>query len=429
MKIQLFNFQKISRFLFIFLIGTSSCQEIPDASQVVDVLGSDLFDSQDSEYEAKLKALSLYMGQVFQDPNARAELFGFSKMEGNQGEISIDLSKLFEAGVILGAKKKSAIVAEFSRGRISKTSSPSVYSTEELIAFIKDYKIGMVAPYLAENFEEASLSQLTVSWWTQEFEDWKLNKDQEWQGETKASIVDFSKNRVESDYKREFWVNDAYAKKNPTIVLGSFDFGNEIGKDNKESTSGENFAIQSFVNSANCQDLNQSSVVRLLMPELMLTSSIRSWPHPDRLTLIIVLGTNPGGNAVSNTIFYELEIKRGDTGQWRTSPGSFIINNWEDRQVDVSMIVFNRRPSNNDETQVTAVIKVNPEGQTESQVTTVGGWNFAQLHFSQTFNKCGTINNPFTDRGFGQRTYLGVDYGIERFGKFQFYLVPQIQLL
>lgn len=53
----------------------------------------------------------------------------------------------------------------------------------------------------------------------------------------------------------------------------------------------------------------------------------------------------------------------------------------------------------------------------------------AQLHFKQTFNKCGTINDPFTDRSFGQRTYLGVDYGIERFGKFQIYLVPQIQVL
>ncbi len=58
-----------------------------------------------------------------------------------------------------------------------------------------------------------------------------------------------------------------------------------------------------------------------------------------------------------------------------------------------------------------------------------GNKTSTQLHFKQTFNKCGTINDPFTDRGFGQRTYLGVDYGIERFGKFQFYLVPQIQVL
>jgi len=36
--------------------------------------------------------------------------------------------------------------------------------------------------------------------------------------------------------------------------------------------------------------------------------------------------------------------------------------------------------------------------------------------------------NPFIDRGFGQRFYQEVNYGIEQFGKFQFYLVPQIQL-
>lgn len=91
------------------------------------------------------------MGQVFQDPNARTELFEFSKIEGNQGEISIDLSKLFETEVDPVAKKKSAIVDSFSRLRTSKTSSVPLYSIEELISFIKENKIGIVAPYLAEN--------------------------------------------------------------------------------------------------------------------------------------------------------------------------------------------------------------------------------------------------------------------------------------
>lgn len=425
------NFQlsnSLSLSLFIFLLGITSCQEIPEASQVSSKQSEELFSAKNPEYESKLKHLSLFIGHVFQDPNARAELFATSKIEGNQGEISIDLAHLFETGVNPVAKKKSAIVDSFSRFRTSKISSTTLYSIEELIAFIKENKIGIVAPYLAENFEESSLSQLTVSWWTQEFEDWNLNKDQEWLGETKARMVDFGNNSVESNGQQDFFVSDEYAKKNPTIVLGAFDFGNESGKENTKSTSGENFAVQNFVNSANCQDLNQNSVVRLLMPELNLTSSIRAWPHPDRLTLIIVLGTNPGGSASANTIFFELEIKRGDTGEWRTSPGSFIINNWEDRQVDMAMVLFNRRPSNSETTQVSVIIKINSAGQTESQVTTVGGWNYSQLHFRQTFNKCGTINNPFTDRGFGQRSYLGVNYGVERFGKFQFYLVPQIQL-
>lgn len=420
--------ESLSLSLFIFLLGLISCQEIPDARQVLDEQSEELFVAKDPEYELKLKQLTLFMGQVFKDKNARAELFGFSKIEGNQDEISIDLAHLFDTGVDPVAKKKSAIVDAFYKLGAARISSEVDYSVEELIDFIKKNEIGIMAPYLAQNLEVSSLNQLTVSWWTQEFEDWKLNQNQEWKGETKARMVDFANNTVESNDQQDFFVSDEYAKKNPTIVLGAFDLGNESGKENKNSTSGENFAVQNFVNSANCQDLNQNSVVRLLMPELNLTSSIRSWPHPDRLTLIIVLGTNPGGSASANTIFFELEIKRGDTGNWRTSPSSFIINNWEDRQVDMAMVLFNRRPSNSETTQVSVIIKINSEGQTESQVTTVGGWTYSQLHFRQTFNKCGTINNPFTDRGFGQRSYLGVNYGVERFGKLQFILVPQIQL-
>jgi hypothetical protein len=59
---------------------------------------------------------------------------------------------------------------------------------------------------------------------------------------------------------------------------------------------------------------------------------------------------------------------------------------------------------------------------------TVGDVSYYQIHFAQTFNKFGTINNPFSDKGFGQISYLGVNHGIERFGKFEFYLVPQIQI-
>jgi hypothetical protein len=43
-------------------------------------------------------------------------------------------------------------------------------------------------------------------------------------------------------------------------------------------------------------------------------------------------------------------------------------------------------------------------------------------------NHNGTINDPFSDRGFGQRSSSSVNYGVERFGKFMFYLKPQNQL-
>jgi hypothetical protein len=308
----------------IFLIGITSCQEIPDASKVSSKQNEEIFVPKDPEYEFKLKQLSLFMGQVFQDKNARVELFRFSKMEGNQDEISIDLVHLFNTGVDPVAKKKSAIVEAFYKLGAARISSEVDYSVEELIDFIKKNEIGIMAPYLAENFEASSLNQLTVSWWNQEFEDWKLNQNQEWKGETKARIIDLINY---TNNKEDFSVSDEYAKGNPTIVLGAFDLEIKTEKNNSSSASQENFAVQNFVNSANCQDLNQNSVVRILMPNLRLTSSIRPWPHPDQLTLYVVLGTNPGGNGQVNTLFNSLEIKRSDAGNWRTSNLSFLINN------------------------------------------------------------------------------------------------------
>jgi hypothetical protein len=86
-------------------------------------------------------------------------------------------------------------------------------------------------------------------------------------------------------------------------------------------------------------------------------------------------------------------------------------------------------PDLNDQTETVSVnIKTNSNGDTETQTAVVGGWSLTQLHFSQTFNKCGTINDPFSDSGFGLRSYSGVNYGVERFNKFMFYLVPEIQL-
>jgi len=418
----------LSLSLLIFLLGIISCQEIPDASQAMDDQVEELFVSKEPDYESKLKYLTLFMGQVFQNPDARAELFGFSKIEGNQGEISIDLAHLFESGVDPFAKKKSAIIDAFYKLGAARVSSEVDYSVEELIDFIRKNEIGIMAPYLAKNFEESSLNELTVSWWTQEFEDWKLAKDQDWKGETKARVINLTKNINVTSDNQEIFVSDEYAKKNPTIVLGVFDLESESEKAKRTSTSQENFAVQNFVNSANCQDLNQNSVVRILMPNLRLASSIRPWPHPDQLTLYVVLGTNPGGNGQVNTLFNSLEIKRSDAGNWRTSNLSFLINNWVDMQVDMKLLLFNKRPGNSDEVQVSVNVKTNSQGQTETQFATVGNVAYYQIHFAQTFNKCGTINNPFSDRGFGQRSYLGVNYGVERFGKFEFYLVPEIQL-
>jgi hypothetical protein len=416
----------------ILLFGLFACQEIPDAADVnSDMEKSIGYIAKDPEYEKQLKSLSLFIGEVFKDKGARDELFSFSKLEGNQGEVEYSLAKLFEENIDPLSRRKSAIVDAFYRGAKSKTFSSGGQKVEDMVDFIKENNIGVIAPYMAENFESGDISELTVSWWSQDYEDWNLALDSTWKGETEAALVDLGSEiplfEEDENNQNTILVSDEYAKKNPTLVLGAFDYLDEDESVQSKTKRDENAATQAYVNSANCSQLVPTSLVKLMMPEFQLTNSIRAWPHPDRLKLLIVLGTNPGGSGYSNTIF-DQEVKRKDTGKWLTAPVSFLINSWADHQVDMAMVLFNKKPRNSDGVQVTTVIKINSSGQTETQVTTVGNFSDYQLHFKQTFNKCGTINDPFSNRGFGQRSSAGVNYGVERFGKFMFYLKPQIQL-
>jgi hypothetical protein len=344
------------------------------------------------------------------------------------------LARLFDENVDPLSRRKSAIVDAFYTAAKSKISAPGEQNVEEMVNFIKENNIGVVAPYMAENFESKDISNITVSWWSQDYEDWNLALDSAWDGETEAVLMGLDSEFSQSGEvasggmdQKSFFVNDEYAKKNPTLVLGAFDYLNEDKSRQAKTAEEQNAATQTFVNSANCSQLIPTSIVRLTMPEFQLTNSIRPYPHPDQLRLVIVLGTNPGGSAYSNVVFNQ-EVKRKNTGKWFTAPVSFLINNWGDHQIDMAMVLFNKRPQNSDEIQVSTQVKVNSEGQTEFQQTSVGGWNKYQVHFKQTFNKCGTINDPFFNRGFGQRSSAGVNYGVERFGKFMFHLKPQIQL-
>jgi hypothetical protein len=223
---------------------------------------------------------------------------------------------------------------------------------------------------------------------------------------------------------------------NPTLVFGSF--GDDAGLDPGDSGVGGGgignnpmFPIQ---NSARCQDLTNNSIVRLTMPKFRLNSSIRAWPHPDRMTVVVVLGLNPGGSAYSNRPFFEVEVTRGAANdkRWIQSPVSFLVNNWQDRQVDMAFVVFNRRSwSGDQEFKAIVNLKVDELGNTTSTITqelTIGGWNRAEVHADATFNRCGTIIDPFRDKGFGTESHGGKSYGIERLSKFEFIVVPEITL-
>jgi hypothetical protein len=421
-------------------LGISSCQEHGQ-----EITGTDLTNTlevSDPElYEQKLEQLSLYMGEVFKDREALRELFELAEADEHKEDIDYSLKQLFETNENPMTRQRSAIVDAFYKNAANHRTSGEDLDPQDLIDFINANDISMLAPYMVGYFHPDSIQELTVSWWTEEMEEEGLAADPDWEGETPGyrlrlgedgNFIRFRTSGANYFTSGKVLAGDDYAVNNPTIVFGSFEDG--ISADHGTVGGVANDPLFPIVNSARCQDLNNNSVVRLTMPKFRLTESIRAWPHPDRMTVMVVLGTNPGGSAYSNRPFFEEKVSRDAAreGRWITNPSSFLVNNWQDRQVDMAFVVFNRQPWSKKE-EYTAVVKIKSDesGNTNTEITqelTIGGWQRSKVHGDATFNRCGTIIDPFRDKGFGLETHQNRSYGIEKLNKFEFLLVPEITL-
>lgn len=423
-------------------MGISSCQEHGQ-----EITGTDLTTSLEVSdpdlYEQKLEQLSLYMGEVFKDREALRELFELAEADEHKEDINYSLRQLFETNENPMTRQRSAIVNAFYKNAANHRTNGEDLDPQELIDFINSNDISMLAPYMVGYFHPDSIQELTVSWWTEEMEEEGLAADPDWEGETPGyrlrlgedgNFIQFRTSGANYFTSGKVLAGDDYAVENPTVVFGSFDDEFLPPGDGGIGGGGSNDPLFPIVNSARCQDLNSNSVVRLTMPKFRLTSSIRGWPHPDKMTVVVVLGTNPGGGAYSNRPFFEVEVTRSAASNmdWITSPVSFLVNNWQDRQVDMAFVVFNRRSWSGDQTfKAVVTIKTDDTGNTSSTITqelTIGGWNRAAVHADATFNRCGTIIDPFRDKGFGTETHQNQSYGIERLNKFEFILVPEINV-
>lgn len=404
----------------------SSCQDAGQDDFLVQELLEINKGKELSEYESKLKELSLFMGEVLKDYEARKELFDFAKLDQNANDIDYNLRLLFERNQNPLSRNHSAIVGAFHQ--IEETfRAAKDFDTKVMSEFIIRNDIGVLAPYLNELFDFEELTELTIAWWTEEMEEKGLAKDPNWKGEVPGVKISFSNNSGKNyDLLHEVVVNDEYAKKNPTVVFGKFEsFEEKIPEDLENNNLHK---IENIINSANCSQLTNNSVVRLTMPKFRLTKSIRSFPHPDQIWISVILGTNPGGSAYSYRPFEEVKVTRwnADNDSWKTTPASFIVNNWLDRQVDMAFVVWNKRPSRSQTFTGTVTIK---DGEVSTtQTLTIGGWNMTQRHADTYFNRCGTVLDPFRNKGFGTEIHGTVSYGIEKLGHFEFILVPEITL-
>lgn len=389
------------------------------------------------DFELKLQQLSLFFGEVLRDPEARKELFGFAKLKGNANDVEYSLKKLFEERLEPLSRKESAIVSAFYRKAAENhRQAETPYNVDELIEFIVKNDIGILAPYLVENFSSGDIHELTVSWWLEEYEVQMLSRNKDWKGETKGNIINLDKALGSLAFEKfgvkttgtpnEVIVNDQYAMKNPTIVLGKFEIGEY--EDHSTEVEGKN-RIATVVNSANCEDLTATSLVRIEMPEFRLTSSIRPWPHPDGLLISLMVG-NPNGTIPFEYTYWGgwKKVSRSDTGSsgndWHRTDISFLVQNWSQNQINMQFVLWNKKPWQADEVQVETIIKVTPGSAPEIQYKTIGGIDMYQKHFATHFDRCATIETPFYNGAFGLRN----GFTINRFGNFDFYLKPVITL-
>jgi len=169
---KLLHLKKAKNFslLFMAIFITFSCSEFEENLPKVDQEQTILSSTALSEYEENLKNLTLIFGEVLKDPAARTELFSFSEINEGRDDIDYSLKELFEKGEHPLYKKRSAIVSAFTAQSNKRNRLNSKINLDELIQFIKDNEISIVAPYLAEDFDPNQIKDLTLSWWTLEFE-------------------------------------------------------------------------------------------------------------------------------------------------------------------------------------------------------------------------------------------------------------------
>lgn len=123
------------------------------------------------EFEENLIKLSAAVGIALQNEEAKAELFGFAKIKGNAGDVGYSLKRLFEDQTSPKARKRSAIYSAMVQNQQNLRINQENDGLEDLIAFAKSQDIDIIAPYLARNFDESQISELTISWWTKEMEE------------------------------------------------------------------------------------------------------------------------------------------------------------------------------------------------------------------------------------------------------------------
>jgi hypothetical protein len=366
------------------------------------------------------------MGEVFQDREALHELFELAKADEHKEDISYSLKSLFDTKENPVSRKRSAIVNAFYQNAANHRVSDKDLDLQELIDFINAHDITMLAPYMVGYFHPDSISELTVSWWTQEFEDENMKKYENWTGQTKARRIPFKKDSPDVNIASEshddewFLVDDDWADKNPTIVLGSFFQSESNLKAKVNNTSSRISGAPVML----CDQTNRSTQnIVVKMPGFRLEKNVAPWPKDNFIYLWVgfaegvTFGTNglPTITPSVNLVMSGQKITRREANiqRWITVQSAFIVSNWNPQSDNIYLVWgYEKRNSTID---FSGALKATKDGVSAENTFKIAQRDEIQIMSALSFDKCYTIRNNVLgiDQGWGF-------YGSTLFPKYPF---------
>lgn len=365
-----------------------------------------------AKYEKRLIEVSALIGSSLSNRDAMNELFSFSSLEGNAGDIGYSMKRLFDEKSTPFSKKKSAIYSAVNSNARNYRISGDVSNFDQLAAFISDNEIEILAPYLARNFKPEEINELTISWWTKEMEEEGLAKNPNWPGETPAfkielddssNILDKILSSIQAGEIEIFMVGDAYAMENPTIVFGAFDEDlDKIGT----MTKSDFLENKSFTNvvpynvGVNCDAILPSDLVRYQMPDFRILDNTRSWPNGNFISIWVAYsayntsGGVPVLNFNVNQILNEKKISRGDFS-WKSDWVPPLLTHWDLTNYSIQIVVAHEK-SNITSTTTTSSVATNPTTGISATSSKTNTWSDTRIYGTNVWYRCQEINGAHT---------------------------------
>jgi hypothetical protein len=381
------------------------------------------------EYKENLKKISLYFGKVFSDKEALQELFSFADIEGNDGEIEVNLKDLLSnstPNTLRGGN--SAIRRAFFEGKSQKlgvmgTDSDDEdydfddFNVDDFFTFISEYEISIVAPYLAENFQWDGKQELTLSFFTPDME--QENPDDNFTPGYKILAYDANA-RTEEYLKYEYVVvDDAYAMENPTIVFGYFydELDEDISLDHHTPPTIQETPVF-------CSDLKEDDILTLKMPHFRLHGSLAGWPWTNKISgwiAYVNVFKAPNGTVKlePNTPRFlagkKVSRRNASDRKWIQTDATHLIHNWPlDSRNFVIVWGYNKRKRQIDHS---VTMSSNGSGSTTTTIKSEEGIEYAG---SLEYEKCAILyfNGNNIDSGHG---LYNSNYTVYRVGKISTY--------